>query len=430
VVFIAIVRSILYYLSNRCPFSRAISSLSGQIVQPGSPGGTTGTQPRGGIAVPRLAQALFAIAFIACLIADSRAIGETDQTSAVPSLDQVKACLGQSDRAECLDKLFREMLKTHSTEQALALIQKFEAQDPELRRDCHPVVHAVGRETFRLKGNIHDSFSACDQTCHSGCYHGSVERFLRGEEIYSQANRHPTQAELKQKAASACDPKLPGRLRFQCLHGLGHALLYFSRYQLIPSLEACDALAEEWSRESCYGGVFMENVVSATPESRDLSPTDYHYPCNRVDDKYRAECYVMQTSRMVEMGLATDELFRECAKAGAHRARCALSVGRDLSNYVRSGDSAGVGRKCELIQGEDRRACIRGVVYALIDNTWDGRYALPFCAALASETDQTHCMQESFDYMKSTFEKTLDEINNDCRRFAAVSRRCLELAAQ
>lgn len=353
---------------------------------------------------------------------------EPSPDGAAPSLARVKTCLRQPDSAECLDKLFREMLKTHSSVQALELIQRFEKEDAELRRDCHPVVHAIGRETFRLKGNIHDSFSACDQTCHSGCYHGSVERFLRGEEIYAQANRHPTQSELKQKAASACDPQLPERLRFQCLHGLGHALLYFSRYQLISSLEACDALAEDWSRSSCYGGVFMENVFNATPESRDLSPTDYHYPCNKLHDKYRGECYVMQTSRMVEMGLTTEELFRECAAAGPFGANCALSIGRDLSNQVRLGDTISAARKCEWAQGASRQACIRGVAYALIDNTWDGRYAWPFCAALVHENDQNGCLQESIWYLKITFEKTAEELSKDCSRLASISRRCLELA--
>jgi hypothetical protein len=352
------------------------------------------------------------------------------QDASAPSQEQVKACLRQPDGAECLDKLFREMLKTQSTAQALELIHRFEKQDPELRRDCHPVVHAIGRETFRLKGNIHDSFSACDQTCHSGCYHGSVERFLRGDEIYAQANKHPTQAELKQKAATACDPKLPGRLRFQCLHGLGHALLFFSRYQLVPSLEACDALEEEWSRGSCYGGVFMENIANATPETRDLSPTDYHYPCSKLIDKYRGECYVMQTSRMVEMGLSTEELFHECAKAGSHSVQCSMSIGRDLSNHVRIGETASAARKCELAQGDDRQACIRGAAYALIDNTWDGTYAFPFCAALAQENDQTGCLQESFQYLKYTFEKTGAEISKDCAALASLSRRCQILATQ
>src|SRR5262245_59572762 len=187
--------------------------------------------------------------------------------------------------AECLDDLFREALKTHSTLEVLQLIQRAEDEDADLRRDCHPIVHAIGRETYRIKGNIHNSFSACDQTCHSGCYHGSVERFLRGDNIYAEINKHPSSGELKQKAANACDRAVALRYRFQCLHGLGHALLYFSAYQLQPSLEICDVLADEWGRASCYGGVFMENVFNATPERRDLSPTDYHYPCNKLDKK-------------------------------------------------------------------------------------------------------------------------------------------------
>ena len=71
------------------------------------------------------------------------------------------------------------------------------------------------------------------------------------------------------------------------LHGLGHALLFFANYKLVASLEVCDVMPEDWSRASCYGGVFMENVFNSTPETRDLSPTDFHYPCNQLDKKYR-----------------------------------------------------------------------------------------------------------------------------------------------
>jgi hypothetical protein len=332
--------------------------------------------------------------------------------------------------AECLDNLFAVALKTHSTLEILHLMQRYEAEDPELRRDCHPVVHAIGRETFRIKGNIHDSFSACDQTCHSGCYHGSVERFLRGDDLYSQVDKHPSAAELKQKAALACDPNIPVRLRFQCLHGLGHALLFFSRYQLLPSLEACDALPEDWSRSSCYGGVFMENVFNATPETRDLSPTDYHYPCNKLAQKYRSECYVMQTSRMTEMGLGTENIFRECDKAGDFRQQCMLSVGRDLSNEVRLGHSRAAAQKCELVTGENRLACMRGAVYALIDNTWDGRYALPFCATFSQETDQYACIRASAQYLTGTFDKTAADVTKECLAQLRQAARCAEIASR
>ena len=345
----------------------------------------------------------------------------------LPSLQAVKACLAAAQSAECLDNLFRQSLKTHSTKEVLALLQRFENQDPDLRRDCHPVVHAVGRETFKAKGNIHESFSACDQTCHSGCFHGSVERFLRGEEIYSQIDQHPSQAELKRKATLACDPGIAVILRFQCLHGLGHALLFFSRYQLSSSLAICDVLPEDWSRRSCYGGVFMENVFNATPELRDVSATDYHYPCNKLDSRYRSECYLMQTSRMAEMGLTPAQLFEECQKAGEYSSACTLSIGRDLSNEVRIGDKRATAEKCEIVIGERRLACMRGVVFALIDNTWDGRYALPFCTAFSTTGDQRTCLQESFHYMKTTIERSADEIRKDCSQHLKSPASCSEL---
>lgn len=354
---------------------------------------------------------------------------EFSTSPGLPSIDALKLCLGGANSAACLDRIFRDFLKTHTTKNALQLIQRFELEDTELRRDCHPIVHAVGRETFRIKGNIHDSFSACDQTCHSGCYHGSVERFLRGEEIYSQADRHPNQAELKQKAAAACDSGVPVRLRFQCLHGLGHALMFFSRYKLAPSLEACDALAEEWGRHSCYGGVFMENVFNSTPELRDLSPTDYHYPCNRIDTKYRGECYVMQTSRMTEMGLSTSRLFEECQKTGEYDLSCTVSIGRDLSNDVRMGQTRATAEKCESVTAERRLACMRGVIYALIDNTWDGRYALPFCVAFGEESDQRTCVKESLAYLRTAFQKSTEEITDDCAQHLGQPNRCIEMAS-
>ena len=355
----------------------------------------------------------------------------SDTTNSVlPSLDAIKSCNNQPNSPECLDKLFREALKKHTTLEALQLIQRYEKEDADLRRDCHPVVHAIGRETYRIKGTIHESFSACDQTCHSGCYHGSVERFLRGEDIYAQANRHPSAAELKQKAALACDSKLADRFRFQCFHGLGHALLFFNRYQLASTLDACDALPNDWSRSACYGGVFMENVSSATPELRDLSPTDYHYPCDKLAAKYRSDCYVMQTSRMSEMGLSTERIFQECDKSGEYRFQCALSAGRDLSNYVRLGQVESTAQKCQAAGGDSKRACIQGVVYALIDNTWDGRYAMPFCAALTDGSDQSDCFGESIAYLKDTFEKSAADIAKECRQYANPSERCAKLAAR
>jgi len=72
-------------------------------------------------------------------------------TALLPSGQAIKSCMGRKDGAECLDNLFREALRTNSTLDALQSIQRLEKDDPDIRRDCHPIVHAIGRETYRIK---------------------------------------------------------------------------------------------------------------------------------------------------------------------------------------------------------------------------------------------------------------------------------------
>jgi hypothetical protein len=223
---------------------------------------------------------------------------------------------------------------------------------------------------------------------------------------------------LQQKTALACPSDTPARLRFQCLHGLGHAILHFSGYQLTTALALCDELPDAWSQRSCYGGVFMENVTAATPEKRFVSATDYHHPCNAVAELYRGDCYLMQTSRMIEMGLPFQALFGECAGAGPFRGECVQSIGRDVSNEARAYGARQAANKCELATGTDRQACIRGVVYALVDNTWDGSYALPFCGALADRADSAFCFDSATRYLAQTFEQSAEQIARDCAKHA------------
>lgn len=349
-------------------------------------------------------------------------------SSTLPTAAAIKACLRGERSAECLDRLFRDALKTHTTRDALQLVQRLEAADADIRHDCHAVVHAIGRETFLLKGSIHESFAACDETCHSGCYHGSVERFLRGDTLYARSGEHPSQAELRQKAAAACDRNTPARFRYQCLHGLGHAVMFFAAYNLANALDVCDALEDDWSRSSCYGGVFMEDVVNAAGERRNTVAGAYHAPCDRIDARYRRECYVMQTSRMAQLGLSPERIVEECARAGEYREACAQSLGRDLSNDSRLGRHRAAAAKCELATGELRLACVRGVAYALVDTTWDGRYALPFCAALGSPADQDACFGESRQYLALYFEKSSSDLAQECARHVPGSGRCAPAA--
>jgi len=109
---------------------------------------------------------------------------------------------------------------------------------------------------------------------------------------------------------------------------------------------------------------------------------------------------------------------------------CTQSIGRDLSNAARLGEPRAAAAGCERADAERRLACIRGVVYALIDNTWDGRYAFPFCATFKGDHDRDVCLSEGVEYMKSLFEKSAADVLKDCKSYAVDLRRCAQLAAK
>jgi hypothetical protein len=347
------------------------------------------------------------------------------ESGATMSIEAVKACLGSGKRStSCLDALFLDYLETHSTSEALALLQSYQDQDPQIDLDCHPVAHAIGRGTFAVQGSVDKSFSACDFTCHSGCYHGAMERFLRGDAAHCGEHGHINLQEVKSRVTSACDPNLPYQVYFQCLHGLGHAVMYFSGYDLSASLELCDATADAFSQGSCYGGVFMENLVAAEPEQRDVSESDYHYPCSKLADEYKDACYLMQTSRMTEMGLSVPQLFEQCRVAGAFKLTCITSIGRDLSNAARAGQTALVAQQCSGASSEEREACTRGVAYALADNTWSGEYVFPFCASFEDATAERYCFEIGARYLERTYAKSAGDLAAECGRYVPGNEAC------
>ena len=51
----------------------------------------------------------------------------------MPTAQVAKSCMNSRRSAECLDSLFADALKKHSTLEILQLIERYEAEDPELR---------------------------------------------------------------------------------------------------------------------------------------------------------------------------------------------------------------------------------------------------------------------------------------------------------
>ena len=163
--------------------------------------------------------------------------------------------------------------------------------------------------------------------CWSGYYHGILERAFAGvseEELPAVSRR----------LCSSDQVRTSDFVAYQCVHGLGHGLMIYTSYDMPLSLETCDALSTGWDQTSCTGGVFMENLqTSYGTRSKWLRDDDPLYPCPTVAERHKLYCYLMVTSRILDVvGGDWQQTVDWCRKAEEGWVEtCFQSLGRDAS---------------------------------------------------------------------------------------------------
>lgn len=236
--------------------------------------------------------------------------------------------------------------------------------------DCHQEAHLIGRISYSIYKE--KSFGEGDASCHSGFYHGAMESFL---------NEKGT-LDLAKNINAVCSLFETSFGKFECLHGVGHGLLAYLDYDLPETVKECKNLAEWFNTVSCYGGMFMENVLTgqglgasedANHETKWVNKIDPHFPCNALDKSdydLEYQCYQMQTSWMLTLYSFDFAKVRDaCLKAPENMVSvCFKSFGRDSAgNTLRNPD--GILRNCALVPKlkDYKDQCMIGAVNVIID---------------------------------------------------------------
>ena len=248
---------------------------------------------------------------------------------------------------------------------------------------CHNSSHDAGRFAYGLTGG--EAFQKCSAECHSGCYHGATEAFFRDRGI----------ANFVEDLNLLCNEELNPFFSHQCIHGIGHGLMAWADYDIHEALASCDLLPN--ARESCYSGVFMENIVGGlAPEQGHFTEylnDDPLFPCTMVEEKYANACYFYQTSRMVQLfGGDFSKVAGACSEIDPiYQISCFGSMGRDVGGANRK-NPAGAIKACSLVlPGQSRIACLSGAVQ---DSFWisDGQDdAIRFCRMLSNREEKYSC---------------------------------------
>lgn len=282
--------------------------------------------------------------------------------------------LARHNQSACWQKLAASTLEKFSfteTQQALASSGQY----------CHGFLHAISRHEYEETQDAAKLFSQCTLTCFAACYHGGAEGYLRA--VFEKGGG---EAEIHQAILDVCDRMpndAPGALRSECIHGIGHALMFVTGGDLPKSLTLCDTLTKIES-VICYGGAFMENLPNLTAREHPplfVKADDPLYPCNSpvIKDHQRERCYSFHGSYFIYI---SDSDWQKasllCLKVPAeYQGGCfwymGLSALRGSELVMPQGTGSAYNNKllgtvrdlCDIVPlGEARTQCIKGVIWS------------------------------------------------------------------
>lgn len=306
-------------------------------------------------------------------------------------------CSEDTNTSLCFLNFYKSLVEEYDEKVAVEDLKLRYKENPFIVSQCHPIMHVIGSTASERYPSVSAAYLQGDDFCWSGYYHGVMEG------VIARIGEENLEAELNTICA-----EIPGKDKynfdyFNCVHGLGHGISELKGNNLFESLDMCGNLAGDWERQSCYGGVFMENVMIYTRYgSLDyLKEEEPLYPCDAVEEEYKEQCYLGQTSFALQVtGYDFKKIFDMCTEVpDPYRATCMQSMGRDAANQALH-DAEKTKNLCYIPQDEqDKDNCIVGAVKEFISYYHGDEEGKEFCQAL-DESDINSCLSVGESYYK------------------------------
>lgn len=235
----------------------------------------------------------------------------------------------------CLGETLLDTLSTNGPDAAFRSMHLLLKEDPIAATACHQAAHFAGRSVTDFE-NIKNIILFEDGTCDFGIIHGMIEGLVRT----------PTDKEFYDQLASVCTVAKPGIIRYNCAHGIGHALAIRTEGDIKQLMITCSNLQEE-DQEGCTTAAAMAYTTEEASLSDDvvidmprLSDDELSDLCKSAKSAAAPICWQM-ISGMYE---GDESSFQSWAASACSKAatvgsgdRCANGYGQAL--YFREGSS-------------------------------------------------------------------------------------------
>ena len=277
------------------------------------------------------------------------------------------------DQKLCLKNTAEESALKIELADSFSVISENESK-PDIFSLCHEFLHYLGREKYARGGDISSALANGNPVCFSGYYHGVLEEYMIEKKFYPGGeNFEKLSVEIKNICTGVSKQTKDYN---ECLHGLGHALMFAFENELPEALKYCDFLETQNDQGWCYSGAFMENSNSSTNTdhpSKYVDEKDPNFPCSILDKKYSGTCYVFQGFWFAKLNKYDwKKTGEECGQiTKPYDLPCFNSIGQNLVGYTT--DLSIVKEHClDIPQADHRRACIEGAAGALVQRYNNG----------------------------------------------------------
>ncbi|MBI4080366.1 MAG: hypothetical protein HY430_01195, partial [Candidatus Levybacteria bacterium] len=303
--------------------------------------------------------------------------------------NQLRKCFETDGRDGCYKQAADILYSQFGLAKTLKVFRENE-QYPEVYARCHEVTHYLSRLEYDNQNSIAKVYAQCDSTCHGGCYHGTLEAYLKQKTNDTGFN---LASEFAKVCGKAQDYQKPIELN-ECLHGMGHAAMFVTNMELKQSLKLCDTISNQQYKERCYTGVFMENSSSSTSfdhVSIYIKKDDPFYPCNALSEKYQSLCWQYQSSYF---SIISNQDWRKVADLclqtpNKYQDRCFRTIGTNQVGFTQSLET--MKKDCDLMPSEHfKNICVGGVVSSLSYRfVGDMQKMIDFCSLTDSQNRES-----------------------------------------
>lgn len=290
-------------------------------------------------------------------------VNRNQQAKYVYIAKRLSDCYEQKNRSSCLKAAVEDIYKKFPLADFQSAVVENESNEPVFNT-CHEASHYIGRLAYQEQKNVKNLFNACQHICLDGCYHGVVEGYFIDKNIsLVEQNFKEVSNEVAKLCGKSEDYRTP-ELYVSCLHGLGHAVMYITDFDLPDALDLCDSLSGANERELCYTGALMANSDNRNSEehpSKYLKDDDPMYPCPILKEKHQKKCYEYNTLTFYEFtNYDWGKTIELCGQVPSpYRSGCYQTMGGDQVGFT--DDVEKIKKACSEIPSlEFQNACIDG----------------------------------------------------------------------